>query len=286
MSRPEEIAPPELFYGDTEAQKYTANSRIKSIQAQMTARALELLALPEDESAFVLDIGCGSGLSGEMLEEEGHVWVGVDIAPSMLEVALEREVEGDLFLHDIGQGFGFRPGTFDGAISISVIQWLLNADSASHSPPQRLARFFTTLHSCLRNPSRAVFQFYPSSDDQVQMIVSAAQRAGFGGGLVVDYPNSRKARKMYLCLMVGQQEVPKGLDGEEMSVEETAKRREEIKNERRRRKESGGRKGKRGKKDITAKEWILKKKDLYRTRGKEGVPLDSKYTARKRRVQF
>lgn len=50
----------------------------------MTERALELLALPADESAFLLDIGCGSGLSGEMLDEEGHVWVGVDIAPSML----------------------------------------------------------------------------------------------------------------------------------------------------------------------------------------------------------
>lgn len=34
----------------------------------------------------------------------------------MIEVALEREVEGDLFLQDIGQGFGFRPGSFDGAI--------------------------------------------------------------------------------------------------------------------------------------------------------------------------
>lgn len=33
-----------------------------------------------------------------------------------IEVALEREVEGDLFLQDIGQGFGFRPGSFDGAI--------------------------------------------------------------------------------------------------------------------------------------------------------------------------
>jgi len=32
------------------------------------------------------------------------------------EVALERDVEGDLFLQDIGQGFGFRPGSFDGAI--------------------------------------------------------------------------------------------------------------------------------------------------------------------------
>ncbi|OCF36678.1 bud site selection protein [Kwoniella heveanensis BCC8398] len=294
MSRPEEISPPEIFYGDVEASKYTANSRIKSIQSQMTQRALELLALPEDDTAFVLDIGCGSGLSGELLDEAGHVWVGVDIAPSMLEVALEREVEGDLFLHDIGQGFGFRPGTFDGAISISVIQWLLNADSASHSPPQRLNRFFTTLHSALKNPSRAIFQFYPNSDDQVQMIVTAAQRAGFGGGLVVDYPNSKKARKMYLCLMVGQQEIPKALDGTTDGMEVDGqglgmeKRREEIRNERKRRKDAagGGKKGKRGKTEVDAKEWILKKKDLYRARGKEGVPRDSKYTARKRKTYF
>lgn len=50
----------------------------------MTYRALELLNLPPDEPAFLLDIGCGSGLSGEILDEQGHVWVGVDVAPSML----------------------------------------------------------------------------------------------------------------------------------------------------------------------------------------------------------
>ena len=50
----------------------------------MTYRALELLNLPPDEPAFLLDIGCGSGLSGEILDEEGYLWVGVDIAPSML----------------------------------------------------------------------------------------------------------------------------------------------------------------------------------------------------------
>ena len=50
----------------------------------MTYRALELLNLPPDEPAFLLDIGCGSGLSGEILDEEGYNWVGVDIAPSML----------------------------------------------------------------------------------------------------------------------------------------------------------------------------------------------------------
>ena len=50
----------------------------------MTYRALELLNLPLGEPAFLLDIGCGSGLSGEILDEEGHIWAGVDIAPSML----------------------------------------------------------------------------------------------------------------------------------------------------------------------------------------------------------
>ena len=54
----------------------------------MTYRALELLNLPPDEPAFLLDIGCGSGLSGEILDEEGHMWVGVDIAPSMLGESL------------------------------------------------------------------------------------------------------------------------------------------------------------------------------------------------------
>ena len=50
----------------------------------MTYRALELLNLPPEKPAFLLDVGCGSGLSGEILDEEGYNWVGVDIAPSML----------------------------------------------------------------------------------------------------------------------------------------------------------------------------------------------------------
>jgi hypothetical protein len=32
------------------------------------------------------------------------------------EVAQEREVEGDIFLADMGQGLFFKPGCFDGAI--------------------------------------------------------------------------------------------------------------------------------------------------------------------------
>ena len=35
------------------------------------------------------------------------------------------------------------------------------------------------------------------------MITSAAMRNGFTGGVIVDYPNSRKAKKYFLQLMAG-----------------------------------------------------------------------------------
>ncbi|KAK9680557.1 18S rRNA (guanine1575-N7)-methyltransferase, variant 2 [Basidiobolus ranarum] len=220
MSRPEHQGPPEFVYNETEASKYTSNTRIAAIQAEMAFRALELLNLPEDQSCFLLDIGCGSGLSGEILDEEGHIWIGFDIAPAMLDIALEREVEGDLFLQDAGEGMGFRPGTFDGAMSISVLQWLCNADKQIHNPRARLSRFFSTLFMALKRGARAVFQFYPENDDQIDMIMNAAMKSGFTGGLVIDFPNSKKAKKFYLCLFAGQsapQDLPKALgeEGEE-----------------------------------------------------------------------
>jgi len=82
--RPEHEAPPDIFYGDTEARKYASNSRMIEIQTQLTERALELLQLPEDEPRCILDIGCGSGLSGEVLTEAGYTWVGLDISSAML----------------------------------------------------------------------------------------------------------------------------------------------------------------------------------------------------------
>lgn len=55
---------PQLFYNEAEALKYTHNSRIKRIQRQLSERAMELLMLPSDRKCLVLDVGCGSGLSG------------------------------------------------------------------------------------------------------------------------------------------------------------------------------------------------------------------------------
>ena len=92
-----------------------------------------------------------------------------------------------------------------------------------------------------------LLQIYPESPAQAEMLTSAAMRAGFTGGLVVDFPHSTRAKKCafghahgcprclrtcwvpapechfmcryFLVLMVGQSPSgvpqPKGLDGED-----------------------------------------------------------------------
>ncbi len=118
------------------------NSRMINIQTQLAKRALEILAIPKGRSRMILDIGCGSGISGNVLGERNHMWIGLDISRAMLNVASEREVEGDVLHADMGHGFGFRPGSFDGAISISAIQWLCSAEKSSQNPWKRLCKFF------------------------------------------------------------------------------------------------------------------------------------------------
>nr|XP_060612707.1 probable 18S rRNA (guanine-N(7))-methyltransferase [Anolis sagrei ordinatus] len=275
--RPEHRGPPELFYDEVEARKYTHNSRMMEIQSQMSERAVELLGLPEDRPCFLLDVGCGSGLSGDYITEEGHFWVGLDISPAMLDVAVEREVEGDLMLADMGQGVRFRPGTFDGCISISAVQWLCNADKKTHSPPKRLYRFFSTLYTALARGARAVLQLYPENSQQLELITAQAMKAGFTGGMVVDYPNSAKAKKFFLCLFVGTSDVlPKGL-GAECSMEENTQAK--FTQERARFRNAKGKSVKKG------RDWVLEKKERRRRQGKE-VRADTKYTARKRRPHF
>lgn len=253
------------------------NSRMIDIQTKMAGRALELLDLPEDQPCYLLDIGCGTGLSGDYLSEEGHYWVGIDISPAMLDAALDRDTEGDLLLGDMGQGIPFKPGSFDGCISISAVQWLCNANKKSDIPAKRLYCFFSSLYSVLVRGARAVLQLYPENSEQLELITTQAIKAGFTGGVVVDYPNSAKAKKFYLCLFSGPSTfLPQGLN--EVTAEEEAKE-STFTNERVRNKIA--RRGLVRK----SRAWVLEKKNRCRRQGREVRP-DTKYTGRNRKPRF
>lgn len=202
------------------------------------------------------------------------MWVGMDISASMLDIALQRDVEGDLMLADIGQGVPFRAGSFDAAISISAIQWLCNADSSEVSPAARLARFFNGLYASLRRGGRAVCQFYPKNEAQRSMISGAAIKAGFGAGILEDDPGTKNG-KLYLVLTVGGGDVQGDITGVVKGMSGV-----DVVDARRRVREKGKREERKG-----GKAWILRKKEQMERKGKV-VKASSKYTGRKRGPTF
>lgn len=185
----------------------------------------------------------------------------------------------------MGSGLPFRPATFDACISISALQWLCYSNSASQNPKRRLLRFFSSLYTVLKKSARAVLQFYPETAEQAVLISECATAVGFGGGIVVDYPNSAKAKKHYLvlsCDRTSRKQMPAALSGMERQQNHVQVASASAR-------QQNGRKGKekpiRKKKGVKTKEWILHKKDTQRKKGKSTRP-DTKYTARKRPTKF
>ena len=104
-SRSELQVRPEIFYSDTEARRYVSSSWTIKIQAKLSERASELLALPDNGvSILFIGIDCGPGLYRETLSEKRHQWIGLDISESGHTVASMCDVDSSL--GDMGQGLG------------------------------------------------------------------------------------------------------------------------------------------------------------------------------------
>lgn len=85
-------------------------------------RCAEALAQFVRSDAAVLDIGCGTGLSGAALAAAGFSDVsGTDINAEMLAVAQRAGIYRDTWLTDLTAPFPFEPGTYAAVAAIGVI---------------------------------------------------------------------------------------------------------------------------------------------------------------------
>jgi 18S rRNA (guanine1575-N7)-methyltransferase len=125
-------------------------------------------------------------------------------------------------------------------------------------------------------------QFYPETAEQAVLISECAAKVGFAGGVVVDYPNSAKAKKHYLVLTFDKAyKAPQGLSdsslvsaNHQVRVDKGTMVRSKDQNKTVRKKKNG-----------KSKEWILQKKQTQRNKGRDVRP-DTMYTGRKRRDKF
>ena len=88
------------------------------------ARCAAALDEATDRPGSVLDVGCGTGLSGIALRDVGFTDLdGCDFSPPMLERAAATGVYRRLFEADLNAGLGIQDGTYDHAVAVGVFSF-------------------------------------------------------------------------------------------------------------------------------------------------------------------
>nr|CCA25074.1 conserved hypothetical protein [Albugo laibachii Nc14] len=208
------------FYRIDQTVKYTSASNA-AIQTDLTHHALLLLSVSNCFSSgsenskihTVIDIGAGSGLSTYSAAKWYHAHgldafiIAFDVSQSMLLHAStgESHINGigkdcgnnnkrliEQYRGNAAQFLPIRDGATDYVIGISMLQWL-NAEGLECCI-RSLSRILTSTGCC-------VFQFYPSSTNQVEIAERIALHVGFQYAEVfVSFPHRTCAKKWYFIL--------------------------------------------------------------------------------------
>jgi len=183
---------PEIYFSKEAAYNYDHSPRMRQMQRELTERALELLGLT---SGHILDVGCGTGFSMQVISEQGFTCEGIDISEYMVAIAVAkgyRAQKGDM--HEIP----YAKNLFDGLISISTLQWVTGKsydDIVTNY--ERVAREF---YRVLKRKGRAVVQFYPRTQEILDIAAQSFKKAGFKVTIAVDYPDVQRRTKKYLVM--------------------------------------------------------------------------------------
>jgi len=189
-NRPEETCgSPENYYNSEEVERYSRIGGIRRTQEKLAYRILDLLKIPE--GARFLDLGCGPGFSMTAYQNKGYRVIGIDMLAEMLAKAREKGlevVEGDMrALQE-----HFQAATFDVVVSASALQWI-----KSKADMLAVAK---GVYYVLKPKGKIGIQFYPKSQEELELFASAFVESGFEGDIVTDNPDNPVKRTIYLVM--------------------------------------------------------------------------------------
>ncbi|MDD4353724.1 MAG: class I SAM-dependent methyltransferase [Candidatus Nanoarchaeia archaeon] len=148
------------YYSKETSKLYELSGAFRRIQESMTADALSLSDF--ETHSFILDLGCGTGFSLNVLKNNGFNTIGIDISFEMLEYASKKKFK--VILADMAF-LPFKDEAFDNLISISAIQW---------AKPSEYEKILQEIKRVIKK--EAVIQFYPKEKNEFDYFLKLSKK--------------------------------------------------------------------------------------------------------------
>ncbi len=184
---------PQDYIGD-KATKYNNTKWMERNQKKTTLKCINYLYDPKlgsyrinlKRTEIVLDLGCGTGFSSEVLVEQGFKVVAIEILTDMINLALKRKKEKalnqlELILADI-RYIPVRRNSIDHMISISAYNFIINRDFPKENWRKTVLDYTARrLYGVLRQGGRIIIEFYPKDKDELEEFSIYFSRNQFKG---------------------------------------------------------------------------------------------------------
>lgn len=189
-------------------QKKTTISCIKYLYDEKLDQIGEHDSLPE-ETSLILDMGCGTGFSSEILVSQGFKVVAVDILQDMIYNAKQKkgmyeEYESiELVLADINY-LPFRNSVFKLTLSVSAYNFIIHGLKNFKEQKNRVHNTARRIHDILKRNGRIVIEFYPANDQELELFSSSFTKNGFAGYFIKQRENQQTGQTYLLLKKVGE----------------------------------------------------------------------------------
>eukprot|EP01060_Flectonema_neradi_P014234 TRINITY_DN20940_c0_g1_i1.p1 TRINITY_DN20940_c0_g1~~TRINITY_DN20940_c0_g1_i1.p1 ORF type:complete len:424 (+),score=69.81 TRINITY_DN20940_c0_g1_i1:49-1320(+) len=165
---------------------------------QNRRQTLDMLSKISTKQAgtLILDAGCGSGLSSDVLHAVGFTVVGMDYSHAMLKLLSSTLPTMCVARSDIRQQLPFRGGLFRHIFSVGALHFLDTQQDAQ--------TFFSDAHRLLdHDESMITASFFPKDITHARMIRDAARDSGFDATCVLDRPHRTAVTRWFFLATSG-----------------------------------------------------------------------------------
>ncbi|MHA1933220.1 MAG: class I SAM-dependent methyltransferase [Promethearchaeota archaeon] len=163
----------------------------------------EVNGIQMGDSSLLLELGCGTGFSSEILIENGFTVIGIDILPDMLLKAREKnklikfKKDLRLILADINF-LPIRANVINQIISISSYNFIIHGKKNDAEKIKLLNKTANYLRKILKKAGKIIIEFYPKDDQELTIFNNSFTKNGFEGFMVKSNPNQKSGQTFLL----------------------------------------------------------------------------------------